>query len=100
MPVRLSSMRSQRDPSASPPPNYAEAASLAGLPSTTPAIAIIIAAFGTHVLAADAVERRTGEIALRRLFGARRRDICTLIAGEVGFVVLLSAAIALPLATL
>ena len=52
------------------------------------------------MLAADAVERRTAEIALRRLFGARRRDICGLIAAEVGTAVLLSAAIALPLAAL
>jgi putative ABC transport system permease protein len=80
--------------------NYADDARLARLLSLATAIAIIIAAFGTHVLAADAVERRTGEIALRRVFGARRRDICKLIAGEVGFVVLLSAAIALPLAAL
>jgi putative ABC transport system permease protein len=63
-------------------------------------IAIVIAAFGTYVLAADAVERRTGEIALRRLFGARRRDFCKLIAGEIGSIVLVSAAVSLPLAAL
>jgi putative ABC transport system permease protein len=80
--------------------NYADDARLARLLWLATAIAILIAAFGTHVLAADAVERRTGEIALRRLFGASRRDICKLIAGEVGSVVLLSAVIALPLAAL
>jgi len=60
--------------------NYADDDHLARLLSLATAVAILIAAFGTHVLAADAVERRTGEIALRRLFGARRRDICGLIA--------------------
>jgi hypothetical protein len=80
--------------------NYADDDHLARLLSLATAVAILIAAFGTHVLAADAVERRTGEIALRRLFGARRRDICGLIAREVGAAVLLSAAIALPLAAL
>jgi cell division protein FtsX len=80
--------------------NYADDDHLARLLSLATAISILIAAFGTHVLAADAVERRTGEIALRRLFGARRRDICGLIAAEVGSAVLLSAAIALPLAAL
>lgn len=80
--------------------NYAEDDDLARLLSLATAIAILIAAFGTHVLAADAVERRTGEIALRRLFGARRRDILGLIAREVGTAVFLSAAIALPLAAL
>ncbi len=78
--------------------NYADDARLARLLWLATAIAIIIAAFGIHVLAADAVARRTGEIALLRLFGARRRDICKLIAGEIGSVVLISAAISLPLA--
>jgi len=80
--------------------SYVDDARLARLLWLATAVAIIIAALGTHVLAADAVERRTGEIALRRLFGAQRRDICKLIAGEVGSVVLLAAAIALPLAAL
>jgi putative ABC transport system permease protein len=80
--------------------NYSEDARLASLLWLAAIIAIVIAAFGTHVLAADAVERRTGEIALRRLFGARRRDICKLIAGEIGSIVLVSAAVSLPLAAL
>jgi cell division protein FtsX len=80
--------------------NYSEDARLASLLWLAAIIAIVIAAFGTHVLAADAVERRTGEIALRRLFGARRRDICKLLAGEIGSIVLVSAAVSLPLAAL
>ena len=61
---------------------------------------MIIAAFGAYVLAADAVQRRTAEIALRRLFGARRRDIGKLVAAEIGGLVLLSAAVAIPIAAL
>jgi len=80
--------------------NYSEDARLASLLWLAAIIAIVIAAFGTHVLAAHAVERRTGEIALRRLFGARRRDICKLIAAEIGSIVLVSAVVSLPLAAL
>jgi len=49
------------------------------------------------LLAADAVQRRTKEIALRKLFGTRRRDIGKLVAKEIGAVILLSAVLALPL---
>jgi hypothetical protein len=80
--------------------NYADEARLARLLAVSTAIAMIIAAFGAYVLAADAVQRRTAEIALRRLFGARRRDIGRLVAGEIGGLVLLSAVVALPLAAL
>jgi putative ABC transport system permease protein len=80
--------------------NYADDARLARLLALSTAIAMIIAAFGVYVLAADAVQRRTKEIALRKLFGTRRRDIGKLIAREIGAVILLSAVVALPLAAL
>jgi putative ABC transport system permease protein len=80
--------------------NYADDARLAKLLGASTVIAMIIAAFGAYVLAADAVQRRIGEIALRKLFGARRRDIGKLVAREAGAIVLLSAAVALPLAAL
>lgn len=80
--------------------NYADDARLARLLALSTIIAMIIAAFGVYVFAADAVERRTKEIALRKLFGTRRRDIGRLVAGEIGAVLLLSAVIALPLAAL
>lgn len=80
--------------------NYADDARLARLLELSTAIAMIIAAFGVYVLAADAVQRRTKEIALRKLFGTRRRDIGKLVAKEIGAVILLSAVIALPLAAL
>ena len=78
--------------------NYADDARLARLLALATSIAIIIAAFGAYVLAADAIQRRTGEIALRRLFGARRADIGKLIATEIASVVVLAAVVAMPLA--
>jgi putative ABC transport system permease protein len=48
----------------------------------------------------DAVQRRTKEIALRKLFGTRRRDIGKLVTREIGAVILLSAILDLPLAAL
>ena len=80
--------------------NYADDARLARLLALSTAIAMIIAAFGVYVLAADAVQRRTKEIALRKLFGTRRRDIGKLVAKEVGAIILLSALFAIPLAAL
>ena len=80
--------------------NYADDARLARLLTFSTAIAMIIAAFGVYVLAADAVQRRTKEIALRKLFGTSRRDIGKLVAEEIGVVILLSAAVGLPLAAL
>jgi ABC-type antimicrobial peptide transport system permease subunit len=82
------------------PSSYADDARLARLLALSTAIAMIIAAFGMYVLATDAVQRRTKEIALRKLFGTRRRDIGTLVAKEIGAVILLSAVVALPLAAL
>jgi ABC-type antimicrobial peptide transport system permease subunit len=80
--------------------NYADDARLARLLGFSTAIAMVIAAFGVYVLATDAVQRRTKEIALRKLFGTRRRDIGKLVAKEIGAVILLSAVVALPLAAL
>jgi putative ABC transport system permease protein len=80
--------------------NYADDARLARLLALSTAIALIIAAFGVYVLAADAVQRRTKEIALRKLFGTHRRDIGKLVARDIGAVILLSAVVALPLAAL
>jgi cell division protein FtsX len=80
--------------------NYADDARLAGLLGLATVIAMLIAAFGAYVLAADAVQRRTREIALRKLFGARRRDVARLVAKEIGVMVLMSALIALPVAAL
>lgn len=80
--------------------NYADDARLARLLSFATGIAMAIAAFGMYVLATDAVQRRTKEIALRKLFGTRRGDIGKLVAGEIAAIILLAAVPALPLAAL
>lgn len=86
----------KRDQSA----NYADDARLARLLALSTGIAMIIAAFGVYVLAADAVQRRTREIAMRMLFVTRLRDIGKLVAKEVGAIILLSAVVSIPLAAL
>jgi hypothetical protein len=78
--------------------NYADDARLAGLLVVATAIALVIAAVGAYVLAADAVQRRGKEIALRKLHGAQRRHIGKLIAMEIGMMLLIPAAVALPVA--
>jgi putative ABC transport system permease protein len=80
--------------------NYADDARLAKLLRFSTFVAMLIAAFGIYVLAADAVRRRTKEIALRKLFGTRRGDIGKLVAKDIGAVILLAAAIALPVSAL
>ena len=80
--------------------NYADDARLARLLAIATLIAMIIAASGAYVLAADAVQRRTTEIAMHKLFGARRPDIGKLIAREIGSIVLIAAAVGLPIAAL
>jgi hypothetical protein len=80
--------------------NYADDVSLARLLSFATVVAMFIAAIGAYVLATDSVQRRTREIALRKLFGARRRDVGRLVAKEIGVVILLATAVALPPAAL
>jgi predicted lysophospholipase L1 biosynthesis ABC-type transport system permease subunit len=77
--------------------NYADDARLARLLTICTLIAMLIAAAGTYVLAADSVLRRRREIALRKLFGARHAHIGALLARELASMVLMAAAIALPL---
>jgi hypothetical protein len=80
--------------------NYADDAALAKLLGLATVVVMFIAAIGAYVLATDAVQRRTREIALRKLFGARRHDVGRLVAREIGTVMLLAALVALPLAAL
>jgi cell division protein FtsX len=80
--------------------NYADDAALARLLGLATLVAMSIAAIGAYVLAADAVQRRRREIALRKLFGARRRDVGRLVARELGVILLFATLIALPLASL
>lgn len=80
--------------------NYADDARMAKLLAVATAIALAIAAFGTYVLAAHTVQRRSKEIVMRKLHGARRADIGWLVVREIGTLTLVSAVIALPLAAL
>ena len=80
--------------------NYADDDRLAKMLGLATIVALAIAGFGLYVLTADAVQRRAKEIALRKLFGSRGRDIGKLVALEVGAVIAMSAVIALPLAAL
>lgn len=78
--------------------SYADDARLAQLLALSTLIALLIAACGAYVLAADAVRRRTREIALRKLYGARGGDIVRLVARELGTLLLVAASVALPIA--
>ncbi len=75
---------------------YADDLRLAGLLAMATAVALLLAASGAYVLAADAIRRRTREIAVRKLHGARRRDIGRLVARELALLVVLPALVGLP----
>lgn len=77
---------------------YQDEVRLAGLLAATTMIALMLAASGAYVLAADAIRRRTREIALRKLHGARRTDIGMLVARELAMLVALPALAGLPVA--
>ena len=62
------------------------------------ALAIVIAALGLFGLAAFTAERRTREIGIRKVFGARTRDIVNLLAWQFSKPVVLANLIAWPIA--
>jgi putative ABC transport system permease protein len=59
-----------------------------------------VAAFGTYVLSANTVQRRAREIVLRKLHGARGRDIGLLVLRETAVLMLAGGVIGLPVAAL
>jgi putative ABC transport system permease protein len=61
-------------------------------------LAIVIAALGLYGLAAFAAERRTKEIGIRKVFGARVRDIVRLLAWQFSKPVIVANLIAWPAA--
>ena len=61
-------------------------------------IAVFIACLGLFGLAAFTAERRTREIGIRKVFGARTRDIVGLLLWQFSIPVLLANAIAWPVA--
>lgn len=80
--------------------NYADDARMAKLLAVATGIALASAAFGTYVLSAHTVQRRAKEIVMRKLHGARRRDIGKLVVREIGALTLVSALVGLPLAAI
>lgn len=60
---------------------------------------IIISAFGIYVLSTYSVERMYKQIAIRKLYGALHRDIASLVGKEFLLLVMIGAAIGLPIAT-
>lgn len=80
--------------------NCAEDARMARLLASATVLALVIAGVGTYVLAANTVQRRTREIVLRKLHGARRGDIGMLVVREIGTLVLVAAIVGLPPAAL
>ena len=61
-------------------------------------LAVLIAALGLFGLAAFTAERRTREIGIRKVFGARSRDIVRLLAWQFSKPVILANLIAWPVA--
>jgi len=61
-------------------------------------IAIFIACLGLFGLAAFSTERRTREIGIRKVFGARTRDLVVLLLWQFSIPVLIANAIAWPVA--
>ncbi|HVZ28052.1 MAG TPA: FtsX-like permease family protein, partial [Rhizomicrobium sp.] len=61
-------------------------------------IAIVIACLGLFGLAAFTADRRTREIGIRKIFGARDRDVLFLLLWQFSIPVLIANAIAWPLA--
>jgi putative ABC transport system permease protein len=61
-------------------------------------LAIVIAALGLYGLAAFTAERRTKEIGIRKVFGARVRDIVRLLAWQFSKPVIIANLIAWPVA--
>jgi len=66
--------------------------------ATFVAIAIAISALGLFGLAAFTTERRTKEIGIRKVFGARTRDVAILLLWQFSIPVLIANVIAWPLA--
>jgi ABC-type lipoprotein release transport system permease subunit len=80
--------------------NYSEDLRLAKLLAAASVVATALASFGIYVLAAYTVKRRAREIVLRKLHGARGRDIGRLVAREFAVLIGVGALAGLPLAWL
>ncbi len=77
---------------------YAQEHSLATMLGTFASLAILVACMGLYGLAAFTAERRTREIGIRKVMGARVMDIVRLLVWQFSKPVLLANLIAWPLA--
>ncbi|GAB5535846.1 MAG: ABC transporter permease [Rubricoccaceae bacterium] len=73
---------------------------LSGVLAAFALVAVLIACLGLIGLAAYTAERRTKEIGVRRVLGASIRQIVALLTREYAVLVMVGAAIAIPLAVL
>lgn len=78
--------------------NYADDERLARLLASATVLTLVLAAFGIYALAAYNVQRRTREIALRKLHGAGKRAILHLMGREFGLLLASGSVLGLPLA--
>ncbi|MTV39135.1 FtsX-like permease family protein [Duganella radicis] len=75
---------------------YADDVRLARLLACATAVILVLASFGIYVLAAHSVQRRAREIVLRKLHGAGRAAIASLVGREFLLLTAAAALIALP----
>jgi hypothetical protein len=80
--------------------NYNDDLRLAKILGLASVVAATLACFGIYVLAAYSIKRRSREIVLRKLYGARGRDIARLVAREFMLLMGAGALAGLPLAWL
>ena len=77
---------------------YQEQVRQAGLFAVFSALAVVIASLGLYGLASFAAERRTREIGIRKVLGARVRDIVSLLVWQFSVPVVVANFIAWPVA--
>ncbi|MRW90076.1 FtsX-like permease family protein [Duganella sp. FT80W] len=75
---------------------YSDDLRLARMLACATAVVLVMAAFGTYVLAAHSVQRRAREIVLRKLHGAGRAAIAVLVGREFLLLTAVAALLALP----
>lgn len=63
-------------------------------------VATLLAAFGMYISSARSLQRKTREIVLRKLFGARPLDIAKILSREFGLLIGVAAVVGLPVAYL
>lgn len=80
--------------------NIKDAQMIVAVVSIATVVATLLAAFGMYISSASSLQRKTREIVLRKLFGARPFDIAKIVCREFGLVIAVAAGLGLPLAYL